>query len=319
MIIDKKDLKILFMGTPDFAKASLEALVKSGYNVIGVFTNPDKPSGRGMKVTMSPVKQFCIENSIEVFQPQKLRNNPQIIEILDDLKPNLICVTAYGKILPKEVLDYPKYGAINVHGSLLPKYRGAAPIQWSIINGDNITGITTMYMDEGMDTGDMLLKEKVEITSSDNFESLHDKMKIVGAKLLVKTIDKLCKDELQRVKQSSEYTLAPMIDKDLGKLDFNKTSVELYNLIRGLCPTPGTYFFDNVGKRYKVYKINYYENDNNKNVLNGTIINITKDKLSIKCKNGYIDIIIIQPENSKKMDVCEFLKGSKFKIGDILN
>ena len=172
----KEDLKIVFMGTPDFAAASLKKLIEEKFNVIACFTNPDKPSGRGMKLKYSEVKEVALENNIKVFQPAKLRKNEEVIDTLKELEPDLIVVVAYGKILPKEILEIPKLGCINVHGSLLPEYRGAAPMQWSLINGDKKTGITTMFMDEGMDTGDMLLKEEVEITEEDNFETLHDKM-----------------------------------------------------------------------------------------------------------------------------------------------
>lgn len=318
-MVEKKDLRIVFMGTPEFAKASLQALVEAKYNVVGCFTNPDKPSGRGMKLQMSPVKEYCLENNISVYQPIKIRKNPEVLEILEKLNPDVICVTAYGKILPKEVLDYPKYGCINVHGSLLPKYRGAAPIQWSIINGDSTTGITTMYMDEGMDTGDMLLKAEVQIKDTDNFETVHDNLKVVGANLLVKTLDELVSGSLSRIKQPEGETFAPMIDKEMTKIDFNKSPRELFNFVRGLSPFPGTYMLDDEGRRYKVYEINFVENDNTiKNIENGAVFCIEKDKMSIKCNGGYINIVTIQPENSKKMNISDFLRGTKFKVGDKL-
>lgn len=317
MKINKNDLRILFMGTPDFALESLKALNFSLFNVVAVFTNPDKPSGRGMKLQMSPVKKYALSQNIKVFEPKKLRNNPEITYILKKINPNLICVAAYGKILPKEVLDYPKYGCINVHGSLLPKYRGAAPIQWSIINGDKETGITTMFMDQGMDTGDILLKNKVPILDSDNYETLQNKLKVVGADLLIKTINCLCDGTLEKIKQPEEYSLAPMIDKSMGRLNFSKKGYELFNLIRGMSPTPGTFFFDSNNKRYKVYKAEYVVNQNI-NTKNGEVINASDDKFSIKCSDGYINIEIIQPENSKKMNIHEFLNGCKLKVGDML-
>lgn len=316
-MIDKNNIRILFMGTPDFACESLKALVDNRFNVVGVFTKPDKPSGRGMKMQMSIVKQYAIDKNIVVYTPIKFKNNPEIMDIIKKLNPNVICVAAYGKILPSEVLDYPKYGCINVHGSLLPKYRGAAPIQWSIINGDKYTGITTMYMDEGMDTGNMLLKEKVNILDSDNYQTLTDKLKIVGAKLLVETLNKLIDGSLERIKQDPNYTLAPMIEKSMGKLDFNKKGIELFNLVRGMSPTPGTYFFDKNNKRYKVYQIEYINQDISGK--NGEVLNISDGKFSIKCCDGYINIKIIQPENSKKMDVEQYINGNKIKLGDILN
>ncbi len=319
--MERKDLKIVFMGTPEFAKQSLKFLCDANFDVVGVFTNPDKTSGRGLKLQMSPVKEYAISKNIPVFQPLKIKDNQDIMQILKTLSPDVICVTAYGKILPKEILDFPKYGCINVHGSLLPKYRGAAPIQWSIINGDKKTGITTMYMDEGMDTGDMLLKEEVDILDNDNFESLHDKLMIVGANLLVKTLDKLIDGSLERQKQKDVLSYAPMIEKDMGKLDFSKSGESIYNLVRGLSYM-GTYFLDSNSKRYKVYEVKFVKeglDERYSNIENSQIAYITKEKLGIKCLGGYIEIIVIQPENSKRMDVKEFLKGNKFKVGEKLN
>lgn len=310
----KKDLRIIFMGTPDFAACSLKKLIAENFNVISCYTNPDKPSGRGMKLKYSEVKNVALENNIKVYQPARLRKNEEVIEEIKAQKPDLIVVVAYGKILPKEILEIPKYGCINVHGSLLPEYRGAAPMQWSIINGDKKTGITTMFMDEGMDTGDMLLKEEVEILEEDNFESLHDKMKEVGASILVKTIKKLQEGTLERKKQPKEGTIAPMISKEMTKIDFNKTSKEIFNMIRGMSPFPGAYMEDCDGKIYKVYKVGYAED---KNIIaeNGEVILKNKSTLNIKCKEGYISVLEIKPQNSKKMDIKAFLAGSKIDVG----
>lgn len=320
-MLDK--LKIVFMGTPEFAACSLRKLVEENLDVVGCFTNPDKPSGRGMKVKYSEVKEYAMSVNIPVYQPAKLRNNDEVMEIIKKLDPNLIVVVAYGKILPKEILDYPKYGCINVHGSILPKYRGSAPIQWSIVSGEKKTGITTMFMDEGMDTGDMLLKSEVDITKEDNFETLHDKLKDVGANLLIKTINELQKGTLVRQKQDdSECTYAPMINKDMTKLDFNKKGEEIFNFVRGLSPFPGTYFMLD-DKKYKVYKCDYL--DFNVNVKmdkkikeNGEISYISKDALYIKCADGYISILEIQPENSKRMTVSAFLAGNRLEVGNII-
>ena len=303
------DLKIVFMGTPDFAAASLEALTNNGLNVVGCFTNPDRPSGRGMKLKFSEVKEVAIKNNIPVFQPEKLRNNPEVMEILNKLSPDLIVVVAYGKILPKEILKFPRLGCINVHGSLLPKYRGAAPIQWSIINGETVTGITTMYMDEGMDTGDMLLKEEVEIKVDDNFESLYNKLKDVGASLLIKTISGIVNGEIIPERQSDEFSLAPMINKDMTKLNFNKNAKDIFNLVRGLCPAPATYMSIDNDTKFKVYKVSYEEKDMG-DIPNGKVIEISKKVLSIKCNNGIINILEIQPPNSKRMDIRSFLAGN---------
>lgn len=310
----EKDLKIVFMGTPDFAATSLRKLIEEKFNVIACFTNPDKPSGRGMKLKYSEVKELALENNIKVFQPVKLRKNEEVISILKNLNPDLIIVVAYGKILPKEILEIPKFGCINVHGSLLPEYRGAAPMQWSLINGDKKTGITTMFMDEGMDTGDMLLKEEVEITEEDNFETLHDKMKDVGADLLIKTIKSLQKGELKRIKQPLEGTIAPMISKEMTKIDFNKNSKEIFNMIRGMSPFPGAYMEDIDGKIYKVYEVSYEENSL-LNGENGEVVEKTKKTLKIKCKDGSVSILEIKPQNSKKMDINAFLAGSKIDVG----
>ena len=304
-----KDLKIVFMGTPDFAMCSLKELVEQGANVVACFTNPDKPSGRGMKMAESEVKQYAKSQNILIYQPVKLRKNQEVFELLEKIAPDIIVVVAYGKILPKEILDIPKIGCVNVHGSLLPKYRGAAPMQWALINGEKVTGITTMFMDEGMDTGDMLLKEEVEITNEDDFESLHDKMKVVGAKLLVKTLDKIASGDIKRIKQEKEGTIAPMIDKSMTKIDFNKKGIEIYNFVRGLSPVPGTYMEHENSKIYKVYKVEYKE-ENIEDVPNGQIIEVTKKSLKIKCADGYIDIKRIQPQNGKKMDIAAFLAGN---------
>lgn len=311
----KEDLRIVFMGTPEFAVASLKKLVDSGYNVVGCFTNPDKPSGRGMKLTMSEVKRYSLDNNIPVFQPNKLRKNEEVVTILKDLNPDLIVVVAYGKILPREILQLPRLGCINVHGSLLPKYRGAAPMQWAIINGENITGITTMYMDVGMDTGDMLLKEEVNIEENDNFESLHDKMKEVGANLLIKTIERIQDGTIKKVKQPEEWTIAPMIDKSMTKIDFNKNAREIFNFVRGLSPFPGAYIKLEDGKIFKVYKVDYNEEE----ILgfeNGQIVESNKKQLKIKCKNGVVSILEIQPRNGKRMNIASFLAGNTLKSDD---
>lgn len=316
----KENIKVVFMGTPDFAKCSLEKLVDSGYNVVGVFTNPDKPSGRGMKLKASEVKEYAISKNIEVYQPTKLRNNIEALEVLKKLNPDVICVVAYGKILPKEILEFPRLGCINVHGSLLPKYRGAAPMQWAIMNGDKKTGITTMFMDEGMDTGDMLLKEEIEITDNDNFETIHDKLKVVGAELLVETLDKVIDGKVERIKQSSQCTIAPMISKEMTKIDFNKTSREIFDFVRGFSPYPGMYMEDEEGRRYKVYNIKIVEQNsitddmNKNNLCPGTVVKVTKNELIVSTKSGYIQILEIQPPNSKKMNISAFLAGNKIEV-----
>ena len=210
-------MKILFMGTPDFAEVSLEAIYNKGYDIVGVVTNPDKPKGRGMKMIASPVKEFAIQKNINVYQPLKIKNNEEFINEIKNLNPDVICVVAYGKILPKEILEIPKKGCVNVHGSLLPKYRGAAPIQWAVLNGEKTTGITTMYMDTGMDTGDIILKQKVEIGENETTGELWGRLAKIGGELLVKTLNLIENDNAPRIRQGEEFTIAPMLDKEIGK------------------------------------------------------------------------------------------------------
>ena len=324
-------MRILFMGTPDFAEVSLEAVYNAGYEIIGVVTNPDKPKGRGMKMIVSPVKEFALEKNIPIYQPLKVRNNTEFIEEIKGLNPDVICVVAYGKILPKEILEIPKMGCINVHGSLLPKYRGAAPIQWAVLNGDKITGITTMYMDEGMDTGDMILKQEVEIGEDETTGELWDKLSHIGGELLVETLEKIEVGTATRTKQGEEFSIAPMLDKKMAKIDWNnKTAKEIKNLVRGLNPIMGAYSYIN-GKKIKLWKVQYFNEEefcsiNNfdkqklNNLENGTIlISNDKDGLYIKAKEGIISVLEIQGENAKRMSINDFLRGNKIKLNDIFN
>lgn len=315
----RENIKVLFMGTPEFAQESLKALVESGYQVVGVFTNPDKPSGRGMKLTPSPVKVYAQENKIPVYQPAKVRKNEQVMEILQQLKPDVIAVVAYGKILPKEILEYPKYGCINVHGSILPKYRGAAPMQWAIINGEKKTGITTMLMDEGMDTGDMLLKQEINITNTDTYETIHNTLKKIGATLLVETLDLLVKDGITPQKQPEGATNAPMISKEMTKINFNQSAEMVDCFVRGLSPQPGTYMESNSGVKYKVYQVKPIKNFEEKEAKVGEVIFVSKDTLTIKCATGNINILEIQPPNSKRMPIQSFLQGNRIVTGEIFN
>ena len=253
-------LNILFMGTPDFARDSLEAVYNAGYNILGVVTNPDRPKGRGMKLVASPVKEFALEKKLEIFQPEKVRKNEEFIEQIKALNPDVICVVAYGKILPKEILDIPKLGCINVHGSLLPKYRGAAPIQWAVLNGDKTTGVTTMYMDVGMDTGDMILKQEVEIGENETTGELWDRLSKIGGELLVKTLKQIEEGTAPREKQGEDFSVAPMLSKDMAKIDWeNKTAREIKNLVRGLNPIMGAYTFLN-GSKIKFWKVDIAKN-----------------------------------------------------------
>lgn len=319
-------MKIVFMGTPDFAKECLEALYNAGHDILAVTTNPDKPQGRGMKLTASPVKQFAMEKEIEIYQPAKIRNNTEFIEKIKELSPDLLCVVAYGKILPKELLEVPKFGAINVHGSLLPKYRGAAPIQWAVINGDEITGITTMYMNEGMDTGDMILKREVKISPDETTGELWDRLSKVGADVLLETIEKIERNEAPREKQPEEGTMAPMLSKEIARIDWSKSAIEIKNLIRGLNPIMGAYSYIN-DKKIKIWKADNLDingfNEKFVNVINkeevdelmpGTIlISDAKKGLYIKTNNGILSVLEIQGENAKKMEITAFLRGNKLE------
>ena len=308
-------LKILFMGTPDFARESLEAVYKAGYEILGVVTNPDKPKGRGMKMVASPVKEFALEKGLTVYQPEKVRKNEEFIEKIKSLNPDVICVVAYGKILPKEILEIPKYGCINVHGSLLPKYRGAAPIQWAVLNGDKETGVTTMYMDVGMDTGDMILKEKVEIGEDETTGELWDRLSKIGGKLLVETLKQIEEGTAPREKQGKEFTMAPMLNKEMSKINWDEqTAQNIKNLVRGLNPIMGAYTFLDE-KKIKFWKVDIAKQDeiiaDNIEILkNGTVIlSNPKEGLFIKTKDGILKVLEIQGENAKRMSIGDFLRG----------
>ena len=309
-------MKLIFMGTPDFAKESLEAVYNAGYEILAVVTNPDRPKGRGMKMVESPVKEFAKEKGLEIYQPEKVKKNIEFIEELKKLNPDIICVVAYGKILPKEVLEIPKLGCINVHGSLLPKYRGAAPIQWAVLNGDKETGITTMYMDEGMDTGDMILKEKVTIGEDETTGELWNRLSKIGGELLVKTLKEIEKGSAPREKQGDNFTVAPMLDKKMAKIDWeNKSAIEIKNLVRGLNPIMGAYSFLN-GKKIKFWNVAIATNKEipAEGLKNGTVIlSNPKDGLFIKTKEGIIKVLEIQGENAKRMPIQDFLRGNKIE------
>lgn len=312
-------LKILFMGTPDFARDSLEAVYNAGYEILGVVTNPDKPKGRGMKMVASPVKEFALEKGLTVYQPEKVRKNEEFIEKIKSLNPDVICVVAYGKILPKEILEIPKYGCINVHGSLLPKYRGAAPIQWAVLNGDKETGVTTMYMDIGMDTGDMILKEKVEVGEDETTGELWDRLSKIGAKLLVETLKQIEEGTAPREKQGEEFTMAPMLNKEMSKINWDEqTAQNIKNLVRGLNPIMGAYTFLDE-KKIKFWKVDIAKQDeiiaDNIEILrNGTVIlSNPKDGLFIKTKDGILKVLEIQGENAKRMSIGDFLRGNSIE------
>ena len=327
-------LKILFMGTPDFAQESLKSIYDAGFEIIGVVTNPDKPKGRGMKLAYSPVKEYALEKNLKIYQPIKIKNNTEFIDEIKTLNPDVICVVAYGKILPKEILEIPKLGCINVHGSLLPKYRGAAPIQWAVLNGDKTTGITTMYMNEGMDTGDMILKEEVEIGPEETTGDLWQKLSKIGGEILVKTLKLIEEGKAPREKQTEEATLAPMLNKEMALIDWeNSDANKIHNLIRGLNPIMGAYSYID-GKKIKFWKskvltkeeffsykteFEEYEAKFN-NLVPGTIlIADDKDGLYIKANGGVLKILEIQGENAKRMPTADFLRGNHLIAGMIFS
>ena len=327
-------LKILFMGTPDFAQESLKSIYDAGFEIIGVVTNPDKPKGRGMKLAYSPVKEYALEKNLKIYQPIKIKNNTEFLDEIKTLAPDVICVVAYGKILPKEILEIPKLGCINVHGSLLPKYRGAAPIQWAVLNGDKTTGITTMYMNEGMDTGDMILKEEVEIGPDETTGDLWQKLSKIGGEILVKTLKLIEEGKAPREKQTEEATLAPMLNKEMSLIDWeNSDANKIHNLIRGLNPIMGAYSYID-GKKIKFWKskvltkeeffsykteFEEYEAKFN-NLVPGTIlIADDKDGLYIKANGGVLKILEIQGENAKRMPTADFLRGNHLIAGMIFS
>ena len=325
-------LKIVFMGTPDFAKVSLEKVYEAGYKIEAVVTNVDKPKGRGMKLVPSPVKEFALEKNIEVLQPTKVRNNPEFIEKIKKINPDVICVVAYGKILPQELLEIPKLGCINVHGSLLPKYRGAAPIQWAVLNGETSTGITTMYMDVGMDTGDMILKEETEIGENETTGELWDRLSVIGGDLLVKTLKLIEAGKAPREKQGEEFTLAPMLNKEMAKIDWeNKTAAEIKNLVRGLNPIMGAYSYIN-DKKIKFWKVDILSNEELeiefpelseyeyklKEIQPGTVLfSDAKKGLYVKANDGIIKVLELQGENARKMNIGDFLRGNHIEVGNM--
>lgn len=308
-------MKIVFMGTPDFARDSLKAVVEAGHDVKLVVTNPDKPKGRGMKMIPSEVKEYALEKGLNIEQPLKVRNNPEFVEKLKNINPDVICVVAYGKIIPKEILDIPRLGCVNVHGSLLPKYRGAAPIQWAVLNGDKETGVTTMFMDEGMDTGDMIEKEVVKIGDNETTGELWDRLSIVGANLLVKTLKLLENGEATRKKQPEKFTVAPMLKKEIAKIDWeNYSSKKIKDLARGLNPFMGAFSYLN-DKKIKIWKVEIVEEKYD--VDPGTVVvSNSKNGLVISTIDGAVSVLDIQGENARRMGISDYLRGNNILVGE---
>ncbi|WP_304508994.1 methionyl-tRNA formyltransferase [Anaerotignum sp.] len=308
-------MRVIFMGTPDFAVYSLKALLTQ-HEVIAVVSQPDKPKGRGKKLVPTPVKEYALEQGLQVYQPEKARD-PEFVTLLEELAPDVIAVTAFGQILPESILNIPKYGCINVHGSLLPQYRGAAPMQWSIINGEKVTGITTMFMAKGMDTGDMLLTTEVEITPEDNFSSVHDKMAEAGANLLLDTLSALQAGTVKRVPQDHEAaTYAPMITKETGHIDWTKSAQEIIDLMRGLDPTPGAYTVYEE-EPLKIFKGMQAEGDYLQGKT-GEVIDITKKGFVVKCGDGALIITELQVRGKKRMAADAYLRGHAMNKGVLL-
>ena len=307
-------MNIVFMGTPDFAVPSLQKLINN-HDVKAVFTQPDKRKGRGKKMAFSPVKEEALKHNIEVIQPIKLKDDREAIKRLQDINPDFIIVVAFGQILTKEVLEIPKFGCINLHASLLPMYRGAAPLNWAIINGENVSGNTTMFMDIGLDTGDMLLKEEVKVTENMTAGELHDILSSNGGDLLLKTIEKVVDGSIVREKQSGETFYAKMLDKKLALIDWNKSAQEIHNLIRGLNPWPIA-FTSYKGKNMKIYESIYVEKYDNKE--NGTILEVSKEGMLVSCKEGCLLIKKIQFPNGKPLTIEQYINGHEIEKETIL-
>ena len=307
-------MKIVFMGTPDFAVPSLEKLVECGHEILGVFTQPDKKVGRKQIITPPPVKVTAEKHGIPVFQPNTLKDGKGL-EIIKELAPEVIVVVAYGKILPSAILDFPKYGCINVHASLLPKYRGAAPIQWAVINGDKETGVAIQQMNEGIDTGDLLLVKKTEIGINETSEALFERLSVIGAEVLVEALALIEKGEANATPQpEGDFGYASMISKDMSPIDWSKSAFEIHNLIRGLQTWPAATTVIN-GKTVKIHK-SVLSDEIGKNA--GEIVH-NKNVLTISCGDGKcIDILELQPEGRKKMDAKSFLAGNQLNLGDII-
>lgn len=310
-------MNIIFMGTPDFAVPCLKALIDSGENVTAVFTQPDKPKGRGYKLTPPPVKEVALTHNIPVYQPLSLKNGEDAetaMKTIAELAPDLIIVVAYGKILPKAILDAPKY-CINVHASLLPKYRGAGPIQWSVLNGEKVTGVTTMLMAEGIDTGDMLLSKSTEIGENETASELHDRLSQLGAEVLLETIAAVKSNTLSPIPQDDSLsTHAPMLSKDMCPIDFSKSAQEVHNHIRGLSAFPcATANLD--GKRLKVYKSEIVKGGGDTPC--GSVVN-AKD-FTVSCGDGNcVRFLEIQAEGGKRMSTADYLRGKAVKEGTVL-
>lgn len=305
-------MKVIYMGTPDFAVHALKSIVEAGHEVVACFTQPDKAKGRSKALQPTPVKKQALEYGIPVYQPVKLRDQENV-DIIRSFAPDVIVVAAYGQILPESILNIPEYGCVNIHASLLPKYRGAAPIEWAIIDGEQETGVTTMYMAKGLDTGDMIEREVVQITVDDTGESLTDKLAECGARLILSTLKKLEDGTAVRTVQDDSLSCyASMLTKNMGDIDFTQPAEKIERLVRGLQPWPCAFTKIN-GKGVKIYGANVV--DKPEGVQPGSVINVTKKSFAIACGEGAIQITRLQPEGKKPMDTAAFLAGNKLIDG----
>lgn len=306
-------MKIIFMGTPDFAAASLEALIASRHEIQAVVTQPDKPKGRKGELTPSPVKVIAKREGIKVYQPLKVRDE-EFVKTLRAYNPDVMVVVAFGQIIPLSILQMPKFGCVNIHGSLLPKYRGAAPIQWAVLDGEKETGITTILMDEGIDTGDILLKKTIKIDADETSGSLFDKLMALGAKTILETLDELEKGSLTPTKQEESPTAyAKMLTKAMGLIDFTRPAKELDCFVRGMDPWPSAYTLLS-GKTLKLWKVRPVEGSGKA----GSVIGIGKESFTVACGKGAIEVLEVQLEGKKRMSAGDFLKGSTLNIGQEL-
>lgn len=307
-------MDIVFMGTPEFAVPCLQRLIDDGHNVKGVFTQPDKPKGRGHKMQFPPVKECALNAGIPVYQPLKMRDG-EALSILEELQPELIIVVAYGKILPKEILEFPKHGCINMHASILPRYRGAAPIQWCVLNGETLSGVTAMQMDVGLDTGDMLLTKTVEIGENETAGELHDKLSVLGAQVMADTIEMVLNNSLNPEKQDdSKSDYAPMLSKDLCPIDWNEPADKVHNKVRGLSPWPVA--TAKLGE--KTIKIHKTIISDNCCGMPGEVI-VSDKKLVVSCGGSTsVEIVVLQTEGKKAMSAADFLRGNPIEKGTIL-
>ena len=310
-------MNIVFMGTPDFAVPTLEMLIGEGHTIQAVVTQPDKPKGRGKKESMPPVKEVALAHDLPVLQPECIRGDEDFYNHIQSLNPDVIVVVAFGQILPESILAIPKYGCINIHGSLLPKYRGAAPIQWSIIKEEAVTGVTIMYMDKGMDTGDMLLKKEIEITAEDTYKSLHDKMCVIGAQTLKEAFPLILNNGEGRTPQNhDEATYAPPLQKSQGEIKWSMPSATIDALIRGLNPWPGGYTYYK-GDVMKVWLAEVVTGET-KEEAPGTVLQVDKNGIMVRTQDGALCIKEIQMPNKKRMPVSEYIKGNTIEVGTLL-